>query len=61
MMVSYFFFILDFNIRGFFGLGIHHKQFLTYLTFHLAIFAVGSDTKLKLEGSIPIEVTGFFS
>jgi hypothetical protein len=32
--------ILDFGIRGFFGLGIHHKQSLTSLTFYLAISAV---------------------
>jgi hypothetical protein len=33
-------FILDFDIRGFFGLGIHYRLFLTSLTFHLAICAV---------------------
>jgi hypothetical protein len=33
-------FIFDFDIRGFFGLGIHYQFFLTPLTFHLAISAV---------------------
>jgi hypothetical protein len=32
--------ILDFDIRGFFGLGIHYKLFLTPVAFHLAISAV---------------------
>jgi hypothetical protein len=32
--------ILDFDIHGFFGLGIHHKLFLTSVTFHLEISAV---------------------
>jgi hypothetical protein len=33
--------ILDFDIREYFGLGIHHELFfLTSLTFHLAISAV---------------------
>jgi hypothetical protein len=31
---------LDCDIRGFFGLGIHHKLFLTSVIFHLAISAV---------------------
>jgi hypothetical protein len=34
------FLILDFNIRGYSGLGIHHKLFLTSLTFRLAISVV---------------------
>jgi hypothetical protein len=32
--------ILDFDIRGFFGLGFHHKLFLISSTFHLATSAV---------------------
>jgi hypothetical protein len=32
--------MLDFDIHGFFGLGIHHELFLTYLMAHLAISAV---------------------
>jgi hypothetical protein len=33
-------FISDFDIHGFFGLGIHHKWILTSLMFHLAISGV---------------------
>jgi hypothetical protein len=29
-----------FDIHGFFGMGIHHKLFLTSLTFHIVISAV---------------------
>jgi hypothetical protein len=35
-----YYFYLDFDIRGFFGLGIHHKLFLIFLTFRLAISSV---------------------
>jgi hypothetical protein len=43
--------ILDFDIRGFFGLGIHHTLFLTSLTFHLAIPAVSNKNSHSL--SVP--------
>jgi hypothetical protein len=38
--------ILDFDIRGFFGLGIHHELFLRSLTFHLAIYEL--NTKIQI-------------